>query len=297
LKEEQTMDNAEQPGKQCRIKVHVLPAPPRPKTRTRRMGNIEKAVEEYRAVAAPHLRTFWVPQVSKSEEGAATASRYFGRPWLADGEAWPTIRGEKAAFVLQLDVAALPEPMSKLLGGSGLVQFFYRATDEGGVMDGADAIVRLVRPAGGGAAEIPADAYESDYANDGERTPGAIVGWEVHEKADGPRHDDADDLGLSDAGDEIAARHDVYLDDLDGVADCAQGDKLGGWPFWTQASERPKDAAGRDMVPFYQIDAGCFYDGPSFPAHAPGLFAGDGTGHLFVSPEDPTQLAFRWACG
>ena len=32
-------------------------------------------------------------------------------------------------------------------------------------------------------------------------------------------------------------------------------------------------------------------------AYAPCLFASDGTGHIWVSPDDPHELCFIWFCG
>ena len=50
------------------------------------------------------------------------------------------------------------------------------------------------------------------------------------------------------------------------------------------------------MICLYQLDAGCFFGEEDFPAHAPELFAGEGTGHIFIS-EDGREAKFLWTCG
>ena len=252
-----------------------------------------KALAKARAILEPHRKPMWVPQVAPGDSGP-TASKYFGAPWLADGENWPEVTGEPARFVLQLDVATLPAPMRALLGGQGLLQFFYQTG--GGASWPKDmrdlALVRLVHPdrVSGGAVPQPEDAIDDI---EGPRLPLAIVGWE--ERSDLPR---SEDYRLLRIGRKLDAAFKNLEDGPDDEIDEAyQGDKLGGWPFWTQGNETPKDRRGRLMIPVYQIDAGCFFDGLAVPAHAPGLFAGDGTGHIFVSADDPHELCFLWACG
>jgi hypothetical protein len=245
---------------------------------------------------ASYRRTAWLPEVREGET-LAPVSKYFGVPWMAEGEAWPQALGADAVFVLQLDVASLPGDMPALLGGTGLVQFFYQENGDWPEDDGTDADdlgymtklahVRLVQPEG-------RDGHPVELAvsrDPDQSVPRLVVGWKPVD--DMPR--DVGDEPCSVDLDAIAEEFDVYIDDID--PECWQGDKLGGHPFWTQARESVRDAAGEEMVPFYQVDAGCFYDGPHGEAYAPALFAGDGTGHLYVSRTDPTQLKFMWACG
>ncbi len=238
------------------------------------------------AVLQPHRRPVWFPHVTAGDPGVV-ASKYFGVPWMAEGEAWPRLLGLPARFVLQLAVPTLPEPMRQLLGGDGLIQFFYQ-TDEVWPDDNdlsRLALVRRVRPdLTQGASRI-----QPAVGGDGPREPKAIVGWDVG--TDLPRYEDYDALGVAEALEAIRKEF-AIRSDLDGY----QGDKLGGWPFWTQGNETPVDRRGEPMAYFYQIDAGCFFDGLRVPAHAPELFAASGTGHLFVSRSDPSELKFWWAC-
>ncbi len=210
-------------------------------------------------------------------------SKYFGLPWLAKDESWPEIEGVKPVFVLQLEIASLPHPFRPALGGEGLLQFFY-------AVDGPyenSALVRIVHPNGldSFAAHNEADNKSPEWR------PKRIVGWS--KSADYPRIEHLENICDTDF-DEISEAFDVDIGEE--VEFCIQGDKLGGWPFWTQGVEIPKNEYGEPMDYVLQLDAGCFFDGPTFPAHAPELFASDGTGHIFVSRSNPKVLKFVWAC-
>jgi len=69
-----------------------------------------------------------------------------------------------------------------------------------------------------------------------------------------------------------------------------------GHPFSAQGLPKPKDSKKKKMICLYQLDAGCFFGEEDFPAHAPELFAGEGTGHIFIS-EDGREAKFLWTCG
>jgi hypothetical protein len=221
----------------------------------------------------------WSPRVAPGDPGAC-ASKYFGKPWLADDEEWPYLGESPALFVLQLQAASLPPSVGAMLGGTGLVQFFYSPDDGVGV-------ARLVATEGvaGNARRNPEGLAHS--------TPLAILGWNMHE--DVPHTSDYDVLGIPDR--EIAEEHGCDPNDL--PCRCLQGDKLGGWPFWSQgglADDSVPEVDGEQMAPLFQIDGGCIYDGPTLPAHADGLFGGDdGIGHIFFLPSDPSVMEFRWA--
>jgi uncharacterized protein YwqG len=229
-------------------------------------------------------------------------SKYFGLPWLPAGEEWPEINGVKLTFILQLDVASLPEPHKSALGSEGLVQLFYDITGENEWDE--SAFIRRVLTNGQpssckadptleegveGPSDTQADAFTDDTA---EWKPKLIKDWKAD--VDYPRYEHLEDLTDIDL-EEIFDRKEV--DASEKLDNCLQGDKLGGWPFWTQGVEYQEDKAGQQMTYVFQLDAGCFFDGRKFPAHAPSLFAGDGTGHISVSPTDPNELKFWWACG
>ena len=272
------------------ITASMAPKPPKsPAKRRRKVKRIPglsgMTQEQICALAAPkalaiverHARPAWVPVVAAGDP-AAPVSKYFGAPWLRQGERWPEIHGIPARFVLQLDVATLPAPMRDLLGGVGLVQFFYQtARDAWRHGDGDEhALVRLVRPdlEPGGPVPQPEDAIDDERAEEERaeepkagdpRAPKAIVGWE--ERRDLPHHQDHDALGVDEELGDLGEAYGAPV--ADGVEIALQGDKLGGWPYWTQDVEVVKDNRGKRMVPFYQVDAGCFFDGDKVPAHAP----------------------------
>jgi uncharacterized protein YwqG len=234
------------------------------------------------------------PVVSKGDADQPV-SKYFGLPWLAAGEEWPELNGTKLTFILQLDVATLPEPHKSALGGEGLVQLFYDT--KGDNEWDKSALVRRVIP-NGQPSSCKVDPTQNEADGDGDVfadaqwKPKLIKDWKAD--VDYPHYEHLEELTDVDL-EEIFDRKDVDASEkLDG---CLQGDKLGGWPFWSQGVELQDDAAGQRMTYVFQLDAGCFYDGRKFPAHAPSFFAGDGTGHISVSATDPNELKFWWACG
>lgn len=222
----------------------------------------------------------WEPIVEE-KTGPLDDSKYFGTPWLAADEDWPEIGGLPALFVLQLNVASLPSPMSKALGGCGLVQFFYQPDTASSADYDECHLVRWVDNTL--ASRVLAQPPVEEYPLTGEfPKEKVIVSW--REDVDYPHSEDRDSLGLNeDEVEQLQENDDIFA---------IQGDKLSGWPFWTQASETDDSS-----FVVFQLDAGCFYNGKHFPAHAPDLFASDGTGHIIVSKDNPKDLDFSWACG
>lgn len=256
-------------------------------------NKLKQAQVQLDTFAANFRKPYWIPQVEQTT-GSATASKYFGDPWLAKEENWPEILGVPARFILQLEVSTLPEPIATLLGKKGLVQLFYHSQEDVWPQDNdlsKLALARLVYPSQVAGSSRPAP---KSIPHKKEWSPKVIQQWQAGSSLDYPRHDDADDLGLYEKMEALAVEYDIYVDDFEYVP--AQGDKLGGWPFWYQQAERPLDRQGAVMLPFYQLDMGSYFDGIALPAHAPELFAAEGTGHLFVSEHDPRELVFLWAC-
>ena len=119
------------------------------------------------------------------------------------------------------------------------------------------------------------------------------------ERIDYPHSEEYSNLGINKELDRLVnSCEGLYEDDFAGNKYFAlQGDKLGGWPYWTQALEYPLDSSGEPMEYLLQLDCGSFYEGPRVKAHAKGLFASDGTGHIFISKKNPSELRFEWATG
>lgn len=100
---------------------------------------------------------------------------------------------------------------------------------------------------------------------------------------------------------EILAHYDLTLDSAPSELELLRtytGDKLLGWPWWSQGVEYPHcQACGTVMEMLCQINN----DGG--PKEPPGcssalgqVFAGDGNGHIYRCPTDGT-MTFTWACG
>jgi uncharacterized protein YwqG len=66
------------------------------------------------------------------------------------------------------------------------------------------------------------------------------------------------------------------------------GDKLFGWPYWVQSIEYPFDrTTGSQMELLFQLDS---------EVNLPYMFGDMGVGHLTYSKDNPSELAFGWAC-
>jgi len=276
-------------------------------------------VERLRLQLGPARRTCWLPRLEG--QPSACGSHFGGEPLLRIGEAWPICRDCQAPLfpVLQLDLAAVPAAFQKLTSDRGYLQFFYcvsgscacpaawepqagnrwlRVLPEGDLVPGQ-------RPAIAGAEYFGASA---------------IAGWE--ERADFPDWEERQAI--------LSGTEDLYgswLDELRRVAeeperlpeyqrvypgylehfrlrpeDMAEvvgyfenygGDKLLGWPAWTQAVDYPLcPTCAQPMTMLMQINN----DGGGPESFFGQLFAADGNGHIFVCPEHQ-HLAFTWACG
>jgi len=242
------------------------------------------------------VKTAYKPILSKTaiEQKEELLSKYFGTVWMNKDEKWPCLDDDEkipALCVLQLNISTLPDEYKNKLGGSGLLQFFYQYN---GGRYGSDSLVRKITNFENGS--FVSQPLESGIDKYKEKT---IVEWKATK--DYPHQQDVYE------GDDVEKILDGEEYDLDELIelteeyDCIQGDKLGGWPFYSQGVE--------NLGTFiFQIDAGCFYDGKKFPANAKELFAGDGTGHIFIEEfewlEDSEKLdkeeniyVFNWACG
>lgn len=236
---------------------------------------LKKKVKEF---IMPLGKKMWAPQINKAKNNSfqaePTSSKYFGNPWLYENEEWPLIDGNPAIFVIQLNIATLPKEMSEKLGGKGLLQFFY----ETNAYD--TSIVRIVDTTKPG--KVLVQPKVQGYKIPKEKI---IIDWK--EYMDYPHPENLEEqTGYKELNDLVEGNN-LYFDDL--IPHAYQGDKLGGWPFWTQA--------GSDTDGYvYQIDAGSFYSGLKVPTHAPKLFASDGTGHIFINTSS-NNGDFFWDCG
>ena len=196
-------------------------------------------------------------------------------------------------LLVQLPLTSLP---INEVRGDGLLQVFYCSQDDGrcetwAPFSGAQ-LVRLVRePLIDVASPLGHDAFPMR----------SVVSWT--EFADYPHVEEHEALGLVYAHDfdrktvrVTCTEFGIDVPDLDQdigevIADAADGDKLGGWPFWIQSIEYPScPLCGRLMAFVFQIDSG----GIVYPH--PRMFGDAGCGQITQCPDHPDVLAFGWAC-
>lgn len=270
----------------------------------------DEAWEDIYELFEPYINLAAYPIVEAATQDYI-GSKYFGHPWMGSDEEWPEKDGIPLDFILQLDIATLPEEIARLLGGKGLLQFFYGEDSRIEFTDDISdrSFLRIVYPeekeGGPVAPPVAGDPYliaerKCHYSSSKECL--AITGWEDFQ--DVPHYlDFADDEegalypgAIEEEVARIARKHRIDESQVEEAIECVQGDKLGGYPHWTQGIEIPLCSLGEYMVSIYQIDAGDFFEGPCVPAHAPELFASRGTGHIFVSRHNHQELKFVWAC-
>jgi uncharacterized protein YwqG len=228
-------------------------------------------------------KTAWVPQVEEGD-GNITASKFSGRPYLLEGEDYPTCPkcGKPFQLFLQLNISELPEDFREEIGmEEGLIQMFYCTTWEDEHQCEIDwesyfpftpaQFVRLVIPEGKGQkVEVP--------EIEGYLKPKVIVGWE--EKVDYPGWEEREEVGV-----ELTDEDDDAIYDMEIVY---AGDKLGGWPYWVQGVEYPEcPECGKTMRLIFQLGSNDNLD----------YQWGDmGVGHITQCEDHNDKLAFGWAC-
>lgn len=250
-----------------------------------------EALAALRAALEPHLRTSFRPRLAEAS-GQAACSKLGGLPLLASGEAWPRCGscGEPMPLALQLARSECPEPAQARFPAEHL-QLFYCSSSGCGAGDAWEPFAsnRLLRFLGEGQpAEELLECPEPTQSVD-------ITGWD--ERRESPHSEDLSELpGELDELDEdrwqLQDRVDAGLASPEEatLAGPALGNRLLGWPHWSQGAEWPSCPRCQERMAFlFQIDAN------SGPLQM--LFAADGTGHVTQCPSHPEVLAFAWACG
>ncbi len=226
-------------------------------------------------------RSAWKPIVQESD-GALTASKFAGTPWLGVNEEWPICPNCKKAMqhFLQLNLDELPE---SLVGkfGTGLLQFFYCTSSEPLCDDDCDGwepfaemkVVRIVQPS-------PRSAEVNIPEIENLLPAKLIVGWE--EIDDYPTKQEREMYGITIDDEEADFLYENKI--------ITTKDKLGGWPGWIQPLEYPNcPTCNQPMNQFiFQIDS---------EDNVPYMWGDMGVGYLFQCPNHKEQLAFLWQCG
>lgn len=274
-------------------------------------------LDELKEKLGPYRRTAWGPIF-----GPQGQSKFGGRPALATGESWPCCGecGARMLLLLEVDLSVSPLPLQKELGGEGRFQLFYCVASDCSVDEAWEPFQRnsLARVLRGLCQPATGDLVEGD------RYPETLIAsWAPLEE--GPSWEERERLcpesrdwngGWSEAiaemqrsperRDELWRVYESYftefgitleqIPELASYLGTATGDKLLGWPWWSQAPSYPScPDCGQPMRMLVQINN----DGGGSAQPAQGstfgqVFAGDGNGHVFHCHG---HLTFAWACG
>jgi predicted DNA-binding WGR domain protein/uncharacterized protein YwqG len=256
---------------------------------------------------AAYRRLMFIPDVQDGDLGL-TASKFGGTAWLAEGESWPHCGGcrRPMQLFLQLNLDQLPAELGRRFG-EGLLQYFMCTwTDvekECGAMTQAyfplseNKLVRVVRHD-----YLPRSVSAPDV---GTNFPcKTMVGWKKSEEY--PRFIEWERLGLREEDDfdrdadlvrflrcdrpkVNMQTSDQMYEFLTGPAWCSQGDKLAGWPWWTQEVEYPDcPKCGCSMTNVvFQLDS---------RTNLPYSFGRSGIGNVFQCPKHLDSVVFIWYC-
>lgn len=226
----------------------------------------------------PFKRSAWKPMTIDSD-GAVTASKFSGTPYLEPGEEHPRCPNcrKPLQFFIQLDLEKLPEPIGEAYG-TGLLQLFYCTGAEPLCEVECQAffpfsksvLVRIIQPQDNKTQTLrpaPADSFP----------PKLITGWE--EIDDYPNSEEGRALGIVLADDQ--------WDSLIDQDYPRTGDKLAGYPAWVQGVEYPDcPICGETMRLVFQIDS---------EDNLPFMFGDVGCGHITQCRAHKDHLAFGWA--
>jgi uncharacterized protein YwqG len=232
------------------------------------------------------VRPVWKP-VIKSGDSSEPVSKFAGVAWLPEETKWPVCPNcsKPMQLIVQLNHSTFPEESD--LFGEGMLQLFYCTNSEPLCEVDCEAffpfsksvVVRMVDPKQNGA-----NAIEDQV--DGSLAPKIITGWE--KKQDFPGWEEFEEKA-EDAGADIEDMEEEIEEIYDENELTYSGDKLGGWPLWSQSPEYPEcPVCGKLMSLVFQIDSDCSTE----------IQFGDmGTGHITRCKDHPEQVAFGWACG
>ncbi|MCK5243343.1 DUF1963 domain-containing protein [bacterium] len=276
----------------------------------------------------PFKRKCWIPVVDNSD-GSLVSSKFSGKPFLRQDEAWPLcgICHNPMLLALQLNICELPEKIKTRMGGQGLLQLFY-CTDSCGTEDGWEAFsknqrLRIIMPDKGKNEVIIPNIYEyTDYP------PKVVKGWK--ELDDYPHSEELSALGVffSEEEERIACLSSCNPEELEAGTEASKkrlenikqdiqepgiiindlktlqfltspkrGDKLWGWPSWSQGIEYSLcPICNKRMSFIFQLNSsGSYLTDIWSDSNLPNLFA-DGNGHILQCEDHRDQIAFPWAC-
>ncbi len=229
-------------------------------------------IENYKRIAyRPHIKNVERKHNSKSKIG--------GLPYLRTDTDWPECPNCKnnLQLFLQLNLNELPTNKS-----DGLVQLFYCTNPDPLCESDCRAFFPFSKVVACRKIELPGKSSIQIPKIEKLFEEKEIVKWS--EEFDYPHSEEWNQLGINfEIDDDI---YELMYERNEGVP--LRGDKLFGWPFWVQSVEYPKDRInGNQMSLLFQFDSNVNL------SHS---FGDLGIGHLTISPKNPNELAFGWAC-
>ncbi len=226
------------------------------------------------ALAKKLARTAWIPKLLAGDDKHPLVSKLGGSPYRPENDDGLECGrcGKDMTLYLQLLRADVP-PAWRRVFASDLVQLFMCDSEcQANYGWAAFAPSTCAR-------HVADDTAHAARAHHAEPYPEQwIVGWD--ERVDYPATEDirleVPDADSLEVGEEFRERGDVTL----------AGEKLGGWPCFIQAAERPTCKCGTTMEPFFQIDSN---------RALPTGFGDTGVGWL-SSCSKCLALTFTWQC-
>lgn len=251
-----------------------------------------------------------------------TAGRYGGLPKLSPAAPWPCCGdcGTAMSLILEVELACAPMAFQESTATQGVFQFFYCCSHSCTTPSAwepfqANSCARVVRGDAARAESADCHIFEEVPISKWQALEEG-PGWEEREQAlaDTPLKDEPWMADLEEMSyqvgrpDELQESYGKVLEFLgiepaEAAKDLAllanyPGDKLLGWPCWTQGVEYPRcQACGRQMDVLFQLNNDGAPAGPPGYSSALGqVFAGDGNGHVYRCPCNGS-MTFAWACG
>ncbi|MBX3165828.1 MAG: DUF1963 domain-containing protein [Candidatus Eremiobacteraeota bacterium] len=275
------------------------PPAPEPLQAPAEWGPASPLLPELEAIFTPLARPCYAPLFNDGPR----AGQFGGRPRLAPSEEWPRCGAcqERLHLVCELDLAQLPE--SRPFPASGWLQLFYCTSDhcdhpQAWGPFSHNALARRL-PEGEPALLAPPNSAHPQRNITGWQALLDYPGWEERPPLNDRQRTASYNLeepaflehfGLTQPANRERAA--AYFRNY-------PGDKLLGWPAWTQSADYPRcPQCARPMSMFFQINNdGQDSQEPGYTSCHGQIFAADGNGHIFVCAIHPDQLTFSWACG
>ena len=245
------------------------------------MAESDVKLEQLKQKLSPLKRSAWKPIVQEGD-GALTASKFAGTPWLNASERWPLCPNcnKPMQFFLQLNLDELPGALKGEFG-SGLLQFFYCTNYEppcecdcqGWEPFSTIKVMRIVQPSNLN--------VKVEISQPNKSFPAKLIeAWEAVD--DYPDYQTIENCEIAINEEESNTLVENHI--------TVTGDKLGGWPEWVQYPEYPDcPTCNQPMKQFvFQIDS---------EDNLPYMWGDVGVGYLLQCSNHKEQLAFLWQCG